>query len=114
MEWTWVDAVQQVESASTSSRWEGSSYRKEEEFARAVSLGLFDFLRKSRQHGFVISLSGGIDSAVVAWLAALRIRFGIRELGLELVKERLHFIPELRNAESESEMIQKLLHCGVS
>lgn len=112
MEWTWVDAVQQVEIASLSSSWEGSSYRKEEELARAVSLGLFDFLRKSRQHGFVVSLSGGIDSAVVAWLAALSIRFGIRELGLELVKERLHFIPEIRNAESESEMIQKLLHCA--
>ncbi|MES2966077.1 MAG: nitrilase-related carbon-nitrogen hydrolase, partial [Bdellovibrionota bacterium] len=45
--------------------WENSSTVKEEEFTRAVSLGLFDFLRKSRQNGFVVSLSGGVDSAAV-------------------------------------------------
>ena len=38
---------------------------KEEEFTRATTLGLFDYLRKSASRGFVVSLSGGADSAAV-------------------------------------------------
>jgi hypothetical protein len=33
------------------------------EFSHAVSLSLFDYLRKSRAQGFVVSLSGGADSS---------------------------------------------------
>lgn len=40
--------------------WEDSAFKKEEEFARAVALGLFDYLRKSRSQGWVLSLSGGL------------------------------------------------------
>ena len=50
--------------------WEDSSHLKEEEFARAIALGLFDYLRKSRSQGFVVSLSGGADSSAVATLCA--------------------------------------------
>lgn len=39
-----------------------------EEFTRAVCLGLFDYLRKSRTKGFTLSLSGGADSATCALL----------------------------------------------
>ena len=46
--------------------WETRPHLKEEEFTRAVALGLFDYLRKSRSRGFVVSLSGGADSAAVA------------------------------------------------
>jgi len=46
--------------------WELSSELKEEEFARAIALGLFDYCRKSRARGFVVSLSGGADSSAVA------------------------------------------------
>ncbi|MDR0965567.1 MAG: NAD(+) synthase [Myxococcales bacterium] len=54
---------------------------KEEEFPRAVALGLFDYLRKSRLRGFVLSLSGGADSASIAVLVMLMARFAIEELG---------------------------------
>jgi NAD+ synthase (glutamine-hydrolysing) len=37
-------------------KWESSDFIKEEEFARAMMLGLFDYLRKSYSNGFVISL----------------------------------------------------------
>ena len=37
-----------------------------EEFTRAEILGLWDYLRKSRNQGFVISISGGSDSATIA------------------------------------------------
>ncbi|MEM9480386.1 MAG: NAD(+) synthase [Verrucomicrobiota bacterium] len=48
--------------------WEFSEHLKEEEFTRAVALGLFDYCRKSRSKGFVVSLSGGADSAACAVL----------------------------------------------
>jgi len=53
------------------------------EFTRIVTLGLFDYLRKSRSRGFVVSLSGGVDSTAVVVLCALMVRFAIDELGLK-------------------------------
>ena len=62
--------------------WEASSTLKEEEFTRAVTLALFDYLRKSRSSGFVVSLSGGADSTAVSSLVALMVRRAILELGI--------------------------------
>ncbi len=56
---------------------------KEEEFTRAVALGLFDYLRKTRSSGFVVSLSGGCDSAAVACLVRLMLDLAVSELGPE-------------------------------
>ena len=72
--------------------WETGPYAKEEEFARAVALSLFDYLRKSRSCGFVVSLSGGADSAAVALLIWLSVRFGGTCLGWEFFKEKLGYI----------------------
>jgi NAD+ synthase (glutamine-hydrolysing) len=63
--------------------WESGPRVKEEEFTRAVSLGLFDYVRKSRSRGVVISLSGGADSAAVAMLASFMLKFACCELGFE-------------------------------
>lgn len=52
-----------------------------EEFARAVALGLYDYLRKSKAKGFALSLSGGADSAACAVLVRLMAEWGSRELG---------------------------------
>lgn len=54
---------------------------KEEEFLRAVSLGLFDYMRKSHSRGYVISLSGGADSAACAVLVNRMFLFAAHELG---------------------------------
>ncbi|MEK6248086.1 MAG: NAD(+) synthase, partial [Planctomycetales bacterium] len=89
--------------------WEMSNSEKEEEFARAVSLGLFDYLRKSRSHGFVVSLSGGADSSSVAVLVTLAVRFGIAELGIEAFINKLSTIPEL--PDQQPELIKRLLTC---
>jgi len=59
--------------------WEQGPHVKEEEFARAVALGLFDYARKSRSRGFVVSASGGADSSAVACLVALACRFAAVE-----------------------------------
>lgn len=67
---------------SGAAAWEGSPQIKEQEFARATALALFDYLRKSRARGFVVSLSGGVDSAAVACLVRLMVRLGTDQLGL--------------------------------
>ena len=54
---------------------------EEDEFTRAVALGLFDYLRKSRSSGFMVSLSGGADSAAVACLVRLMADLAVAELG---------------------------------
>ncbi|MDF1823156.1 MAG: NAD(+) synthase [Verrucomicrobiales bacterium] len=54
---------------------------KEEEFTRTMALGLFDYLRKSYSGGFVVSLSGGADSAATATLVKLMADLAIDDLG---------------------------------
>ncbi len=72
--------------------WETSEARKAEEFARAVALGLFDYMRKSHSRGFVVSLSGGADSAAVACLVGLMVRWVCAQLPPAELKRRLPFL----------------------
>ncbi|NDC37225.1 MAG: NAD(+) synthase [Proteobacteria bacterium] len=65
---------------------------KYEEFARAVTLGLFDYLRKSRSQGFVVSLSGGTDSSATACLIRLMVAFALRDLGVAGLSAQLQQI----------------------
>ncbi len=60
-----------------------SSDNKEqnEELAEAISLGLFDYVRKSNANGFVLSLSGGADSSMCAIAVTETIRRAWKELG---------------------------------
>ena len=69
--------------------WEHGPHVKEEEFTRAVALGLFDYARKSRSRGFVVSASGGADSSAVACLAAIAVRLAAGELALPVAATRL-------------------------
>lgn len=67
-----------------------SQTTKEEDFSHAVSLALFDYVRKSHSRGVVISLSGGADSAAVAIISHLMIELAVLELGVEETKRKLH------------------------
>ena len=89
--------------------WELSPALKEEEFARAIALGLFDYCRKSRSRGFVVSLSGGADSAAVSSLVGLMVRFAVRELGLDGFAERFEYMEGLSRLVSERELVSALL-----
>jgi NAD+ synthase (glutamine-hydrolysing) len=60
-----------------------------EEFTRAVALGLVDHLRKSRSRGFVVSLSGGADSAAVACLVRIAWDLGVATWGEPGWQQRL-------------------------
>ena len=51
------------------------------ELNQALSLALFDYLRKARSRGFVLSLSGGADSSLCAVAVAEMVRLGVAELG---------------------------------
>ncbi len=91
--------------------WESGPAVKEEEFRRAVALGLFDYLRKSRSRGFVVSLSGGADSAAVSCLVAQMVELSVEELGPEKVIARLDHIPGLAGATAPHEFVGRLLTC---
>ncbi|RIL11539.1 MAG: NAD(+) synthase [Proteobacteria bacterium] len=91
--------------------WESSANLKEEEFARAVSLGLHDYARKSRSHGFVVSISGGVDSASVACLVAVMLNLACKEIGLRALKERFSYMPEIAKIQSEKQLIAAMLTC---
>lgn len=85
---------------------------KNEEFLRAVSLGLFDYLRKSFSQGFAISLSGGIDSSVVTVLSASALELAFQELGLATLKQKLWHIKAIQNCSTLNEILNQVIHCA--
>jgi NAD+ synthase (glutamine-hydrolysing) len=89
--------------------WEASPEIKSEEFVRAMSLGLFDYLRKSRSRGFVVSLSGGADSATIACLVSLMSTLALSDLGEAGVRERLSYIPGIERVSTARELTGLLL-----
>jgi NAD+ synthase (glutamine-hydrolysing) len=88
--------------------WEQTPHTKEEELTRALGLGLFDYVRKTRSRGFVVSLSGGADSALVACLVAMMARSALTALGPEELRARLPFLEEGALA-SPSALVVRLL-----
>lgn len=91
------------------SSWELSEHIKEEEFARAVSLALWDYLRKSKSYGWVISLSGGADSSAISSLCYLAISLAMKELSWKGVQEKLAYIPWVREVITEKEFFARIL-----
>lgn len=90
--------------------WESSPRLKEEEFTRAAALGLFDYLRKSRSHGFVISTSGGADSSAIVCLVGMMVALATQELGPEGFNEVLGYIPGIKEAATHRDRVRRLLH----
>jgi NAD+ synthase (glutamine-hydrolysing) len=84
---------------------------KHEEFARAVALGLWDYMRKSRAAGFVVSMSGGADSAACAVLIGFAIALARQELGDDGVRARLGYLPAL-DLSSDAALVRQLLLCA--
>ena len=104
-------AIDLVGTPVASDPWAGSPHEKEEEFVRAESLALFDYLRKSRSEGAVVSLSGGADSAATASLVRLAIDLGVQELGIDKFLARFSFSARLQSAKSADEIANKMLLC---
>lgn len=105
----WPEIEPELDRTHVPTGWEASPAMKHEEFWRAETLALFDYMRRSYSRGFVVSLSGGADSAVCSILVALMVRRAVAELGLEGVKTRLAYDGRLAAATSERELVHLLL-----
>lgn len=90
--------------------FEKGGYLKEEEFARAVSLGLFDYLRKSYSQGFTISLSGGADSSACTALCGLMVRLAEESIGLTAFKNKLIHIKKIQDASTVEDISREIIH----
>lgn len=89
--------------------WEKSSLLKNEECTRALGLALMDYMRKSRTKGFVVSLSGGADSALVTYLCSAGVRLGVKELGVNDFVNK--FCPHLSKALEKGPItVERLVH----
>lgn len=104
----WPEVTPAIQKAELEA-WERGGYLKEEEFARAVALGLFDYLRKSRSQGYVLSLSGGADSSAIAATVFLMIRMAVQNIGIEGVKKKLDYIRAVQDCDTPEAMVGKLL-----
>ncbi|HEY9787126.1 MAG TPA: bifunctional nicotinamidase/pyrazinamidase [Candidatus Obscuribacterales bacterium] len=89
--------------------WESGPHIRENEFARAVALGLFDYLRKSGSHGYIVSLSGGADSSAVSCLVYLMIELALQDLRIDGVKRKLSYLEKIDDCKTSRDLIGKLL-----
>lgn len=81
-----------------------------DELTQALSLALFDYLRKSRARGFVLSLSGGADSSSCAVFVSEMVRRASTELGWQKFYSTLNLtLPETPSYE---DAMSKLLTCA--
>jgi NAD+ synthase (glutamine-hydrolysing) len=89
--WKTNGAEDSPESRLERPAWEESEELAYEEFARAIAIGLFDYMRKSRTCGFVVSLSGGADSSATCCLVYVMVRLALAELGLAGFRQRFPY-----------------------
>ena len=106
-----VPGVKLLRTSKSSSEVEMLPMVKHEEFLNAVTLGLFDYLRKSRSEGFVVSLSGGVDSSAASCLVALMVHRACKELTLTGFAKKLSYISWMKGARTEPQVVKKILAC---
>lgn len=80
-----------------------------DEMIRATSLALFDYARKSKARGFVLSLSGGADSSLCAVLVAEMVRRASKEVGWKAFTTALGIDASI---ETEQKAVHALLTCA--
>ncbi len=88
---------------------------KNTEFIQAEALALFDYMRKSRSNGFILSLSGGADSSTCAILVSEMVRRGIAELGFDVFVEKLNLNLKdlgLSTKAKQKRVVNKILTCA--
>ena len=81
---------------------------KEDEFTRAVSLGLFDYLRKSHSNGFIVSMSGGADSSAVGCLIRTMAELSIADIGFAGIVKKLPHISSLASVEDVDSFMREI------
>ena len=86
---------------------------KWEEFYLAETLALWDYMRKSRSRGFVLSLSGGADSSVCAVMCARALQRAREELGQERFRDKLAYA-QLRDDEPVEKQLLTYIYQGTA
>lgn len=75
--------------------------------SRALALGLWDWQCKTKQAGFVISLSGGADSALCAVAVFIAHVLALNDLGFERYQQQvMAWLGELKPADSVIELVR--------
>ncbi|MGI9541806.1 MAG: NAD(+) synthase [Cyclobacteriaceae bacterium] len=108
----WIDFKQPLNSEQ---QYQEDDHDTKKEFTKAATLALFDYLRKSRSNGFVLSLSGGADSSTCAILVAEMVRRGISELGLEnflLKLGRMSLYDTIDHSAPHAAIVAEILTCA--
>lgn len=82
---------------------------RNEELAQAVALGLFDYLRKSKARGFVLSLSGGADSSACAIMVAEMVKRASASLGWDAFNAQFNLDSATRDWKTA---VRQLLTCA--
>jgi NAD+ synthase (glutamine-hydrolysing) len=86
-----------------------------EQLTQAVTLGLFDYLRKSKLNGFVVSLSGGADSAAATLFSVLAIQRAWSALGEDEFKNKLchakSILKSISQKTTSTELAQQFVTC---
>lgn len=79
---------------------------------RAVALGLYDWMLKTRAHGFALSLSGGADSGLCATAVCYGLIAALQEQGFDVFKSQLEGlgfkVPEF-NTDAESYIKKEIM-----
>jgi NAD+ synthase (glutamine-hydrolysing) len=78
------------------------------EFTQAIALALFDYLRKSRSCGFVVSMSGGADSSATACLVRCMVERGLQSLGPDGFTKALGHLDDKTNNTTVDEWMKQL------
>ena len=89
--------------------YSGSKSEQFEEFTKAAALGLYDYFKKSGVKQFVLSLSGGADSASVLLLVRFMVSFLVAERGFEDAKKILG--ARFLKVKYEKEIMSLLITC---
>ncbi len=85
---------------------------KNTDFLRAETLALFDYMRRARAKGFVVSLSGGIDSACVALLAAQMWALALEAFGSgAALAKHVHLSAPKADPDSAAAWIREYVTC---
>ena len=76
---------------------------RHQQFTQMIALGLWDLFRKTKTTGFVVSLSGGVDSSVCACLVYFMALFVEKELGIHLEMREILSLMYQRTAQNSLE-----------
>ena len=77
-----------------------------EEFTQALSLALFDYMRKSYSNGFVVSMSGGADSSATACLIRCMAERAVADLGIDAFKSKIGYL----NLSADISTVDDIMH----